>query len=66
MLVDPSNCAVARIFRPGEFGDYFSPNIYDEVIAAEVETAQEYLAKLQADRHPGPGGQHRGARGHGG
>jgi nucleotide-binding universal stress UspA family protein/predicted transcriptional regulator len=32
----------------GEFGDYFSPNVYDEVISAEVDTAQEYLTKLQA------------------
>src|SRR5687767_2042603 len=31
----------------GEFGDYFSPNVYDEVITAEVETAREYLTKVQ-------------------
>jgi nucleotide-binding universal stress UspA family protein/predicted transcriptional regulator len=32
----------------GEFGDYFSPNVYDEVIAAEVQSAQEYLQAVQA------------------
>jgi nucleotide-binding universal stress UspA family protein/predicted transcriptional regulator len=31
----------------GEFGEYFSPNVYDDVVAAEIGAAQEYLDGLK-------------------
>jgi nucleotide-binding universal stress UspA family protein/predicted transcriptional regulator len=37
----------------GEFGGYFSPEVYDEVLAAERGTAEEYLGRIRAQMEPG-------------
>src|SRR5215207_961760 len=37
----------------GEFGGYFSPEVYDEVLAAERGGAEEYLERIRTQLEPG-------------